>query len=148
MEIKIKHFNALSISELYAILALRQKIFIVEQDCPYLDADGVDVDSFHLTGRVNEAIVACLRIIPPGVQYRKYASIGRVAIDKSIRRKGLGSKLVQAGLSELKKHYPDSPVKISAQTYLIGFYSALGFRATREAYLEDDIPHVAMILDH
>ncbi len=140
-------FSQLSNDELYRLMALRQEVFIVEQDCPYLDADGKDQEAYHLMGKTSEGLIlACARILPPGISYHGYASIGRVVSSLSIRNRGEGHRLMKEALRITKKLYAYFPVKISAQCYLEKFYGQYGFEAMGEPYLEDGIPHIAMIL--
>lgn len=147
MNFTCKNFSELNTTELYNLLQFRQAVFVVEQTCPYLDADGKDQESLHVMGH-NPAgqLIACARIVPPGVSYEQYASIGRVISDQSYRGKGLGSALMEFTISETRKHYPGFTIKISAQNHLMGFYGNLGFEPVGEIYLEDDIPHRAMLL--
>lgn len=141
-------FHELSLEELYDIMALRQEVFVVEQDCPYLDADGLDQEAFHLQGRVGQekTLAAYVRILPKGVSYEKYASIGRVITSPKVRRQGVGIQLMETAIKKTKELYPEQGIKISAQCYLIDFYQSLGFKPTGPEYLEDNIPHIAMIL--
>ena len=138
-------FRSLSLDQLYALLQLRQEVFVVEQDCPYLDADGKDQSSHHLLGTEGSELLAYVRIVPPGVSYEGYAAIGRVVTAETIRGQGIGHALMQEALAHTRVLHPDSPIKISAQSHLQAFYGALGFVATGKEYLEDDIPHRAMI---
>ena len=143
---KCKTFSTLSIDELYEIMALRQEVFVVEQDCPYLDADGKDQHAWHLMGfDENEKLVAYSRIVPKGVSYENYPSIGRIVSSPSTRGKGVGKKLMIVSLDQVDRLFNNQPVKISAQCYLIKFYESFGFKTTGEEYLEDNIPHIAMI---
>lgn len=140
-------FKKLTVNELYEIMALRQKVFIIEQNCPYLDADGKDLHAMHLIGRDTEGeLVAYTRLIPTGVSYPNYASIGRVVTSDKVRGKGVGKELMQQSIQRMHKLFPNEPVKIGAQTYLLAFYTSLGFVSTGENYLEDEIPHTVMIL--
>ena len=139
-------FDALSIHQLYAVMALRQEVFVVEQNCPYLDADGKDLRAHHLMGFDEEgALIAYCRLLPPGLVYHGYASIGRVVNAPHMRGKGMGIELMQEALAQCKFLFGNLPIKISAQCYLIRFYESLGFHTQGESYLEDDIPHIAMI---
>lgn len=147
MTLFLKHFDELSTLELYTLMRLRQEIFIVEQDCPYVDADGVDLQSHHVLMMMEGMVKAGARIIPPEVQYHDFASIGRVIVRRDARGTGLGRKVMLYAIRECRRMYPGVPIKISAQSYLRAFYESVGFRATEDAYLEDDIPHLAMILD-
>ena len=140
-------FNKLTINELYDIMVLRQEIFVVEQNCPFLDADGKDQAAWHLLARDTEGrLVAYTRLLPKGVSYDEYASIGRVANAQKIRGTGVGKVLMQKSIEWMAQLFPNEPVKIGAQTYLLTFYSSLGFVSTGEEYLEDGIPHTIMIL--
>lgn len=142
-------FNQLTVYELYDIMALRQLIFAVEQNCPYLDADGKDLDGWHLMGRNREGdLVAYTRLLPQGVAYADYASIGRVVNSDKVRGQGVGKLLMEESIAKMAELFPNQPVKISAQTYLLKFYTSLGFVSTGEAYLEDNIPHTVMILKY
>lgn len=141
-------FNQLTVYELYDIMVLRQLIFAVEQNCPYLDADGKDLDGWHLMARDTEGgLVAYTRLLPKGVAYDEYASIGRVVNSDKVRGQGVGKLLMQESIRKMGELFPNQPVKIGAQTYLLKFYTALGFVSTGEEYLEDDIPHTVMILN-
>lgn len=141
-------FEELSLEQLYQIMTLRLEVFVVEQNCPYLDADGKDHASWHLLG-TNAAgeLLAYTRLVPMGVSYSEYASIGRVVNSSKIRGQGAGRELMEVSKRHLRALWGEEiPVKISAQCYLQRFYESLGFEAVGESYLEDDIPHIAMIL--
>ena len=141
-----KHFNELSTTELYAIMQLRIQVFSVEQNCPYQDADGKDQQSWHLMiyNKANE-LVAYSRLLPKGVSYPNYASIGRVVNAQSVRGQGIGILLMQKSIEKALELFKEEPIKISAQAYLRKFYTSLGFVATGEEYIEDHIPHIAML---
>ncbi len=139
-------FQELTLEDLYAIIALREEVFVVEQDCPYLDADGKDLHGFHLCGKDNNGVLqAYARILDKGVSYADYPSLGRIVTRKSYRRKGAGIELMNALLKETKRLFPGMAIKISAQCYLQEFYERFGFQQIGETYLEDGIPHIAMI---
>lgn len=140
-----KQFKDLSLEELYAIMVLRQEVFVVEQDCVYLDADGKDQIAWHLMGYENEALVAYTRLVPAGVSYEKYPSIGRVITTEKVRGKGIGVKLMQESIRHCEALFGKNPIKIGAQVYLLKFYNSLGFERVGKDYLEDGIPHLAMI---
>ena len=144
MNWKIKKFNELNIEEIYKILALRNEIFIVEQECPYLDCDDKDLNSYHLFLRENGEIVSYLRILEKGVSYDEI-SIGRVAVKKSYRGKGISRKMMLQAIEFIENNLTENAIKIQAQAYLLDFYSSLGFKAVSEEYLEDNIPHIDMI---
>ena len=141
-----KNFQALTTEELYEIFALRAKVFVVEQNCPYQDVDGKDLYSIHVLGYINNQLVAYARVLGQGVSYQEYASIGRIVTSPSIRGKKFGHDLVAVAIKVCQKNFPGQPIKISAQAHLEKFYNKHGFKATGEAYLEDDIPHIGMIL--
>ena len=141
-------FSKLSTQELYDLLRLRQEVFIVEQDCPYLDTDDKDIHSYHLIGTdIHGHLHAYTRLVPKGISYEQYASIGRVVTSKTIRGRGEGRRLMAESLKWMAQLFPNQKIKISAQSYLIQFYESLGFTAVGEEYLEDGIPHTGMILD-
>lgn len=155
LKFKCVPFQKLSVSELYEIMALRQEVFVVEQNCPYLDADGKDLTGWHLMGRNMElptasdtegVLVAYTRLLPKGVAYENYASIGRVVNSPKVRGLGYGKNLMIESISQIEKRFPNQPVKIGAQSYLLKFYQSLGFESTGEEYLEDGIPHTSMVL--
>lgn len=140
-------FYQLSLDQLYEIMVLRQAVFVVEQDCPYLDADGNDQPAYHLLAyNEQEELVAYTRLVPAGISYDHYASIGRVITRASERRSGLGRALMQASIQQIQTLFPGIEVKISAQCYLINFYESFGFQSVGESYLEDGIPHIGMVL--
>ena len=135
--------HALSPAELYAMLALRQAVFVVEQDCAYLDADGKDLGAFHLLGRRAGELVACARVLPPGLGGAE-AAIGRVVVAPHARGTGLGRALMVEALDRTRVELGPGPVFVSAQAHLQAFYASLGFAVCGEGYLEDGIPHLPM----
>lgn len=142
-----KPFSALSLEELYDIMELRQEIFIVEQDCPYLDADKKDLKCEHVLVYDSKGIlIAYARIVPKGISYENHSSIGRVVTKHTARGTGLGKKLMQFSINTCCQLFPEDSIKISAQVHALGFYSNLGFQKLGDEYLEDDIPHHAMVL--
>lgn len=144
----ISSFNNLTLDQLYELMVLRQEVFIVEQDCPYLDADSKDQGSHHVLGTDSEGkLHAYARLVPKGISYTKYNSIGRVITSKDYRGKGEGKRLMQKCIEGIKKLYPQESTKISAQVYALPFYVALGFQEMEiSRYDEDGIPHAAMLL--
>ena len=141
-------FYDLSHEQLYRILQLRQEVFVIEQNCVYEDLDDKDQDSYHFMGYLDGKLLAYTRLLPKGLSYSQYASIGRVITAKSIRNKGYGKILMKASIDALYELWGKQAIKISAQTYLLSFYTSLGFVATGEEYLEDGIPHRGMVLNH
>tara|TARA_B100001063_G_scaffold65938_1_gene59910 strand:- start:11192 stop:11650 length:459 start_codon:yes stop_codon:yes gene_type:complete len=140
-----KTFDELSLDDLYAILNLRQKVFVLEQDCPYIDADYSDQDAYHLLGYEDDKLIAYLRAFPPNVKYEG-TSMGRIVVEKSLRNNSLGKKITQMGISFLGEKYPNIEIVISAQHRLESFYSELGFISRGEVYLEDNIDHIQMFI--
>lgn len=140
---KIKSFEELSAKELYTLLKVRQEVFIVEQTCYYLDADGFDDKALHLWAELKGEIVAYCRIFPPGVKYRE-TSIGRVLSHPKYRNLKLGKILMRIALETIETQYRTKECRISAQDYLLEFYKNFGFKDTGKKYLEDDIPHTEM----
>jgi ElaA protein len=145
MKFKLKKFNELSVDELYDLLRLRQQIFVVEQNCIYLDADGVDKDCLHLLGLVRGKIVAYARLIPKGYTY-KTPSIGRVVIDEKHRGKKYAYLLMEKAIELTKKEFKTKKITISAQLYLKEFYQNIGFKTVGDVYLDCDLPHLKMVL--
>ena len=140
-------FDLLTTGELYTIMALRQEVFVVEQNCPYLDADGKDLLAWHLMARdAGGRLLAYTRLLPEGVSYPGYASIGRVLSAPAARGTGAGREVMRRSIALCRHLFGEIPIKIGAQSYLLEFYSSLGFRSTGEEYLEDGIPHTKMIL--
>lgn len=138
-------FGALSADDLYNALALRQRVFVVEQRCAYLDADGLDRGAWHLLGRdPRGALLAVLRAVDPGLKFAE-PSIGRVATAPEARGQGLGRLLMHEGLQRCQAAWPGQGIRISAQSPLARFYGTLGFEAVSDPYLEDDIPHLEML---
>lgn len=142
---QIKKFEELTSSELYNIMQLRSEVFVVEQNCPYQDADGKDPKSLHLMGYDPEnKLVAYSRILPQKISYPE-VSIGRVVSSPGVRGTGAGKLLMQRALKEIELKFGKVPVRIGAQLYLKIFYEGFGFIQTSEEYLEDDIPHIEML---
>lgn len=140
-----KSFNELTLTELYKILQLRIEVFAVEQNVVYQDCDNKDFFSWHITGWIDDQVVAYSRIIPPGISYPEAASIGRVVTATDVRKQSLGKQLFKKSLEELYKLFGNTPVIISAQLYLVKFYEAFSFTQVGSDYIEDSIPHICMI---
>ena len=138
-----KKFEALSVVELYQILRLRSEIFVVEQNCVYQDLDNKDQKALHLFGEYDGKIIAYSRLFKAG-DYFDCSSIGRVVVDENYRDKKFGHELIKQGISEIRNHFNQENITISAQLYLKKFYETHGFIQTSEMYLEDDIPHIEM----
>ncbi|HMG68013.1 MAG TPA: GNAT family N-acetyltransferase [Chitinophagaceae bacterium] len=141
----LKEFKDLAPLELYCILQLRNEVFVVEQNCVFQDADNKDQQSLHLMGWEDDMLVACSRILPPGIAYESYPSIGRIATAPKVRRGGIGKILMQQSLDALHKTFGNVSIKLGAQLYLKKFYESFDFKQSGEIYLEDGIPHIEMV---
>lgn len=157
-QFSIKTFDELTTVDLYHILRARSQVFVFEQRCAYQDIDMVDFDCLHLVAHQNEMLIGYCRIIPPAFTTLKpknlstygskpMPSIGRVLVVPEHRGKGISRQMMTHAIKYCQKHYRKTPIIISAQTYLTGFYESLDFVTDGEAYLEDGIAHVTMILD-
>lgn len=141
-------FEDLSKEDWYAIVARRQEVFIIEQNCVYPDIDGVDLQSYHLLGwqqiEGKRELVVYLRCVFPGVKYAE-VSLGRVLSAPCVRGSGAGRELLAQGIARAEQIFPGQDIRISAQLYLERFYRGFGFERTSEPYDEDGIPHVEML---
>ena len=146
MDIYFKTFQELNKNELYAILQLRSEVFVVEQNCVYQDIDGKDETALHVIGTINKNIIAYTRCFRPG-DYFEQASIGRVVVREGHRGIGLAHKIMQRSVDAITNRFNTKTIKVSAQTYLKEFYEKHNFFQYGEEYLEDGIPHIAMILE-
>lgn len=138
-------FEDLSPAVLYEILKLRSEVFVVEQQCVFLDMDDKDQESWHLTGWYEDRLVAYTRLLPPGITYTE-ASIGRVVSSPSVRRMGFGRELMEVSIQQLWALFGKQNIRIGAQLYLEQFYGSFGFVSQGAVYIEDDIPHIKMLL--
>jgi ElaA protein len=140
---RYESFARLTPDELYRIVRLRERVFVVEQTCPYQDADGIDPQCDHLwTG---DPVLAYLRVVPGGVKYDE-PSLGRIVTAPETRRTGLGRALVIEGLARARARFGAVPIRIGAQKYLERFYGSFGFVRASDDYVEDGIPHVEMLI--
>ncbi|MBQ9952457.1 MAG: GNAT family N-acetyltransferase [Clostridia bacterium] len=144
MNMIVKRFEELTAGELYRILALRDKVFVVEQACIYQEADGKDLRAYHVWMEEDGEIAAYLRVLEAGVSYDE-VSIGRVIAVK--RRQGYGSRIVAEGIRVAREKLGAKAIRIEAQTYARGLYEKLGFVQTTEEFLDDGIPHIGMLLE-
>ena len=139
-----KSFSDLTVYELYTIMRLRSEVFVVEQDCPYLDADNKDQKCYHFCGWQNETLVAYVRLLPPAVSFDEM-SIGRVVTSPAERKAGLGRLLMQKAIEQCILIFGKQNIRIGAQLYLKKFYESLGFSQSSEIYPEDNIEHIEML---
>ncbi|MAN58292.1 MAG: GNAT family N-acetyltransferase [Flavobacteriaceae bacterium] len=144
MEISVKTFDELTASEIYELLQLRSEVFVVEQDCVYQDIDGKDSKALHILGKKKGKLVAYTRCFPPGIYFNESA-IGRVVVRERERKFGCGHAIMEASKKAIKNRFGTETIKLSAQTYLINFYKSHGFTPIGAEYLEDGIPHIAMV---
>ncbi|MCA9060182.1 MAG: GNAT family N-acetyltransferase [Planctomycetaceae bacterium] len=139
-------FSELSADLLYQLLMLRQQVFIVEQQCPYADADGWDSSASHLLAFAADAtLIACCRMLPPGSRYAE-ASIGRVVVHSDWRRRGLGHELIERATTAVRAQFPEAAIRIGAQSHLVSFYGRHGYQPVGEQYPVDRIPHQDLLL--
>lgn len=141
--VDVRRLNEFSAIELYAMLKLRVDVFVVEQECPYPELDGNDIDCLHLRLMDGNELLACARLWRPSNEV--LPRIGRVAVSPNYRGKKLGEALMREAIISCEREYPGEAIEISAQSHLQRFYGSLGFTATSEEYVEDGIPHVDMI---
>lgn len=144
MNWKLKRFNELEIEEIYKILMIRNRVFIVEQKCVYQDCDNKDKNSYHLYLEDNSHIVAYLRILKKGISYEQ-VSIGRLLVNKKYRHKGIAREMITKAINFIEQDLMQTQIRISAQLYLINFYKSIGFKEMSQPYLEDGISHIEMI---
>ena len=140
---RFAHFDDLMPRELHDMFRLRSAVFVVEQNCVFLDIDGVDPQCWHLLGYKDGEIAACARFVPPGVKFEE-PSIGRVITSGEIRRTGMGRVLMAEVMRRAKELWPGRDIRIGAQAHLEKFYNEFGFVKASEPYDEDGIPHVWM----
>ncbi len=141
----IKKFNELSTIEFHDIIQLRLAVFVVEQDCVYQDLDGKDTSALHMLGKTDEGeIIATARIL---IENSGKVIVGRVVVDDNYRKYGIGKELMKQTISDINRLMGNVQINISAQKYLLNFYTSLGFISTDNEYLEDGIPHVEMNLN-
>lgn len=145
MQFILKQFQELTVSQLYEIYKLRNKVFVVEQNCPYEDVDEKDPESYHFMMLEGQTLAGYCRILPPGISYAEPA-IGRVVVDPDFRGKNSGRLLMNNCIKQTFELFHNQEIVISAQTYLLKFYTELGFVPEGEEYPEDDIPHIKMRL--
>ena len=140
-----KHHNDLGKEQLYAILRLRNEVFVVEQKCIYQDIDGQDLLGYthHLMAWKDDELVAYLRLLDPDTQGGDVV-VGRVIVAPAARGTGLGHRLMVEALKQIDDIWPDTPIFLCAQAHLQGYYARYGFLVAGEEYLEDDIPHIGM----
>ncbi len=143
-EIIVKRTDELTAAEVIQVIRERVRVFVVEQDCPYQEVDALDDQAVHVMFKQGNQLVAYARIVPHADG--THMSFGRVLVVQAFRKQHLGRQLVVATLTEVKRRYPERGIKIQAQAYLQSFYGSFGFVPVSDVYLEDNIPHVDMVL--
>lgn len=144
MEYRLYTFDDLDVPLLYAILALREKVFVVEQDAVYTDIDWLDQESLHICLFDDNILAGYTRLVPPGLKFEE-ASIGRIVLEPEYRGGGRGSELVRLSMEQIQQNFGAVPIRIEAQVHLQKFYEALGFGVASEPYDWGGIPHVKML---
>ena len=145
MQVEVKTFEELGVEELYKLLQLRSEIFVVEQECLFLDLDDKDQSALHVLGWEGQELAGYARIFGPGDSFKE-ASIGRVAVRERFRGAGLGMQVMKESIRAAKRRFGPINIALSAQKYLRQFYTDLGFTAEGKEYTEDGIPHIRMVL--
>jgi ElaA protein len=140
----LKKFEELTPFELYQLLRLRSEVFVVEQNCVFLDMDNKDQQCWHLLGWDGDLLAASTRLVPPGMAYAEM-SIGRVVSSPHLRGKGIGRELMLESIKAAHELFGKNNIRIGAQLYLEKFYQSLGFHTDGDVYLEDGIKHVEML---
>ena len=144
MQVIVKKFSELNTEELYSIMELRVAVFVVEQNCPYVEIDGLDRDAVHVWLEEGGRILAYLRVMDRGVE-SEYVSIGRLLAAE--RRKGYGTRILSEGIRVAREYFGADRIYLEAQVYARGLYEKQGFKAVSEEFLLDGIPHVKMMLE-
>lgn len=139
-------FEQLTTKQLYEILQARQAVFVVEQNCAYLDNDGQDFSAYHILGLNNQQLACYARILPYSFHTQNSPAIGRVLTLSQFRGQQLAKQLMNFAIEKCQQIYGQKPIYISAQVYLLDFYQSLGFVPQGGSYLEDNIPHINMVL--
>lgn len=145
MNWKTYRFDELTARKLYEVLKLRVDVFVVEQNCPYPELDGLDQQAIHLIYSENDEVLAYARLVPAGVKY-ELPSIGRVIVRKDARGRGLAKKLLERSIDWILTEWNASSIQLQGQVYLQEFYQSFGFEPVSDSYDEDGIPHVDMKL--
>jgi len=142
-----KPFDQLTPPELYAILRLRSEVFVVEQNCVFLDMDNKDQHCEHIMAWQGPLLAAYSRVVPAGISYVE-SSIGRIVTSPAARGSGIGRELLVKSIEYLYTLYGQRDIRIGAQYYLKKFYTSFGFVQKGEIYLEDGIEHIEMLLSN
>lgn len=142
---EVRPFVALSARDVYELLSLRARVFVVEQRCAYLDPDGRDLDALHVIGRHEGRIVACARILAPGARFEDAHAIGRIVVAPEHRGRGIARALLREAIDAIERAHGPVPIALSAQSHLERMYASFGFVRVGDPYDEDGIAHVDMV---
>ena len=145
MRWQVSTFHHLTNTDLYQLLRLRSEVFVVEQNCVFLDMDNYDQQCWHLLGWDGHLLAASARLVPPGLIYDEI-SIGRVVSSPLARGKGSGKQLMTNAIAQCMELFGRNDIRIGAQYYLKDFYTSFGFEVVGDIYMEDGIEHVKMLL--
>ena len=146
MKIEVKTLDEMTAKEFCKIAEERTKVFVVEQDCPYQEIDQLDYTAHHLVLRDDQGnFLGYTRIMDKD---KDHSTFGRVLVCQQYRKHKYGRQLVQATIDETKKLFPEKAIKIQAQAYLQKFYESFGFKPVSDVYLEDNIPHLDMVMEN
>lgn len=141
----VYEFKNLTVLELYEILKLRVDVFVVEQNCPYPELDGLDQEAMHLAYRENGRLLAYARLVPGELKYG-VPSIGRVIVCPDARGRGLARELINKCIEYILGEWQSEEIRLQGQLYLKEFYQSFGFDPISDVYDEDGIPHLDMSL--
>lgn len=146
MRLYVKRFNELTPEELYEIVKLRVEVFVVEQECAYMEFDDLDQDAIHVWLQDDEGICAYLRVLDRGVE-SEHVALGRVITRMRGRGTGLGARIMTEGKRVAREVFNADFIYLEAQTYAEGFYAKQGFRRISDEFMMDGIPHYKMLAD-
>ncbi|MFT4602767.1 MAG: ElaA protein [Arenicella sp.] len=147
MEVTIKHYKELDINEFHDLISLRIAVFVIEQNCPYQELDGLDKDAYHLIVTERDEIIGTLRILKPGASYENEYGIGRVVSHEDHRGKRMGHLMMERTMLFFHNSLKTDKIRLSGQSHLTSFYEKYGFASTGKEYLEDGIPHTDMLFN-
>jgi ElaA protein len=142
LEWRVLASTELDAPTLHEVLAVRAKVFVVEQKCFYQDVDGLDLveGTRHVLGQRAGRLAAYARVLAPAAE-QAVPRIGRVLVVPELRGRDLGRAVVRRAMWVCAEQWPERPVELAAQAHLTRFYAELGFTPVGEVFDEDGIPH-------